>query len=154
MYQKILVPIDGSSTATRGLTEAIGLARSCGASLALVYVVDAHPLAIDAGEPETWNAMVEGLRRVGRAVLAQGAKLAAQQGVATTLDLYDSPGGRVAERIVAEAQQCGCDLVVMGTHGRRGFSRAMLGSDAEYVLRSSPVPVLLVRHSGADEAST
>jgi nucleotide-binding universal stress UspA family protein len=59
--------------------------------------------------------------------------------------LHDVGGGRVADAIVEEARRSRCDLIVIGTHGRRGVSRAMLGSDAENVVRSSPVPVLLVR---------
>jgi nucleotide-binding universal stress UspA family protein len=54
--------------------------------------------------------------------------------------------GRVADVVVEEAAKSGCDLIVMGTHGRRGFSRLALGSDADLVVRSSPVPVLLVRN--------
>ena len=57
-------------------------------------------------------------------------------------------GGRVADTILREIKNTGCDLVVIGTHGRRGLRRALLGSDAESVLRESPVPVLLVRAPG------
>ncbi|NDZ18444.1 hypothetical protein C7T35_07685 [Variovorax sp. WS11] len=53
--------------------------------------------------------------------------------------------GRIANVVVDEARSSGCDLIVMGTHGRRGFSRLALGSDADLVVRQSPVPVLLVR---------
>jgi nucleotide-binding universal stress UspA family protein len=56
--------------------------------------------------------------------------------------------GRVAELIVDEAQKSGCDLIVMGMHGRRGFSRMAMGSEAERVVRFSPVPVLLIRQEG------
>jgi nucleotide-binding universal stress UspA family protein len=55
----------------------------------------------------------------------------------------------VAQAIVEESRQTNCDLIVMGTHGRRGISRLMLGSDAESVLKSSSVPVLLVRDEDA-----
>ena len=54
-------------------------------------------------------------------------------------------GERVSDVIVDEAAKAGCELIVMGTHGRRGVSRVALGSDAENVLRSSSIPVLLVR---------
>ena len=67
------------------------------------------------------------------------------QGVTAETSLHDLRGGRVADAIVEEARQSRCDLIVIGTHGRRGVARAMLGSDAENVVRSSPVPVLLVR---------
>ena len=54
-------------------------------------------------------------------------------------------GGRVSDVILKEVRSADCDLIVIGTHGRRGFQRALLGSDAEAVLRESPVPVLLIR---------
>ena len=63
--------------------------------------------------------------------------------------LRELKGGRVADAILQEAKSTSCDLIVIGTHGRRGFSRVLLGSDAENVLRESPVPVLLVRALGA-----
>ena len=63
--------------------------------------------------------------------------------------LHELKGGRVADAILQEAKSAGCDLIVIGTHGRRGFRRALLGSDAESVLRESPVPVLLVRAPSA-----
>ncbi len=56
---------------------------------------------------------------------------------------------RVADTIVQEARDAGCDLIVMGTHGRRGFNRVMMGSDAKLVVRNCRVPVLLVRHADA-----
>jgi nucleotide-binding universal stress UspA family protein len=65
------------------------------------------------------------------------------------MSLRDRQGRRVADAIVAQAQESGCDLIVIGTHGRRGLSRALLGSDAERVLRHSTVPVLLVREKQA-----
>jgi nucleotide-binding universal stress UspA family protein len=60
-------------------------------------------------------------------------------------ELFETMGGRASDCIVAAAKQWGADLIVMGTHGRRGMSRLSMGSDAELVVRSTPVPVLLVR---------
>jgi nucleotide-binding universal stress UspA family protein len=81
----------------------------------------------------------------GEAMLQEAKALAKSLGVETETQLCELGGGRVAEAIVQEARDAGCDLIVIGTHGRRGLSRALLGSDAERVLRQSPVPVLLVR---------
>ena len=64
-------------------------------------------------------------------------------------ELRDPRGSRVADAILGEARDAHCDLIVIGTHGRRGIDRALMGSDAERVLRESPVPVLLVRAPGA-----
>jgi len=93
-YKRILVPVDGSRTSSRGLKEALRLAKAFGAKLRVIHVVDTMIAARDAA-------------------LAYNAA-----------DLI---------------------LIVMGTHGRRGFSHLVLGSDAELVIRSSPAPVLLVR---------
>jgi hypothetical protein len=74
---------------------------------------------------------------------------ATQQGVASEAHLIEDRIDRVADTIVDEARSTKCDLVVMGTHGRRGFSHVLLGSDAERVVRQCPLPVLLVRHPEA-----
>ena len=75
--------------------------------------------------------------------------LAVSAGLQVETQLRDLKGGRAADAIVQEAASTSCDLIVIGTHGRRGLSRVLLGSDAENVLRRSPVPVLLVRALGA-----
>ena len=67
--------------------------------------------------------------------------------------MIESFGGRAAEFIVAQAKKWGADLIVLGTHGRRGVKRLVMGSDAEQVVRTSPVPVLLVRAKAATRAS-
>jgi nucleotide-binding universal stress UspA family protein len=67
------------------------------------------------------------------------------QGVAAESAVVEFPTGRVADTIVDEAAGHGCDAIVMGSHGRRGFGRLMLGSDAERVLRTTSLPVLIVR---------
>jgi nucleotide-binding universal stress UspA family protein len=72
--------------------------------------------------------------------------------VAAETRLVEARTERVADTIVQEARDAGCDLVVMGTHGRRGFNRVLMGSDAEIVLRHCPLPVLLVRHPEAHRA--
>jgi nucleotide-binding universal stress UspA family protein len=66
-------------------------------------------------------------------------------GVAVETELYESYSGRVSDLVIAKAREWGAQLIVLGTHGRRGVGRMLLGSDAEQVLRQSPVPVLLVR---------
>jgi len=87
----------------------------------------------------------EGLNQFGHQLLAKASEQAKAQGVPCETAMHDLRGNRVADAIVEEARKSRCELIVIGTHGRRGVSRAMLGSDAENVMRSSPVPVLLVR---------
>ena len=145
-YRKILVPVDGSETARRGLREAIRLARRqprC--SLVLVHVVDEfHALANVDASPYAAD-LIEWLRQGGRRILARSQALAKRHGVKAKTVMRETLGGPAANEIVRQARKLGADLIVLGTHGRRGVRRLVLGSDAEQVVRRSPVPVLLVR---------
>ena len=94
---------------------------------------------------ETWQAVLDSLRAQGDEVLQKAAGHARARGARVETHLETFPNLRVADAILKVAQDRQCDLVVMGTHGRRGFSHLMLGSDAERVVRASPLPVLLVR---------
>ena len=148
MYQRILVPVDGSDTARRGLEEAIKLSKALGARVKLVHIVDESVLALN---PETGVAaapLVEDFEASGKAILEEARADAAAQGIDAETALHENFTGRVAELILDEARKSGADLIVMGTHGRRGLRHAVLGSDAEAVVRGSNVPVLLVRAPG------
>ncbi len=145
MYKRILVPVDGSSTASRGLKEALRIARQQGASLVLFYAVD-ESFIMAAGDGMVFPENVfTSLRVAGQKILAKAAALARKSGVRARTVLAESMAGPVAESIIREAKRCKADLIVMGTHGRRGVRRLVMGSDAEQVLRETPVPVLLVR---------
>ncbi len=146
MYERFLVPVDGSDTADRGMEEALLLARELKATLVLVHVVDPLPLPMEALSPGTWREMSDSLLRRGQAVLDQARLRAADRGVPVQAQLVQAHAQRVGDTLVAQVAEQRCDLVVMGTHGRRGLSHLMLGSDAEHVLRHCSVPVLLVRH--------
>lgn len=143
MYQRILVPIDGSATSTRGLDEAIRLAKLTGATLRLVHMVDELSFATGFGGYAGDVASV--LKSAGNEVLAQGKARADAAGVAAEVALFETLQRRLADVVVDEIGSWHADAVVVGTHGRRGVGRWLLGSDAEQILRSSPVPVLLVR---------
>jgi nucleotide-binding universal stress UspA family protein len=149
MYAKILVPLDGSPTSERGFEEALALAKTMKSTLVLLHVVDAVPVVVDMVPPATWQEISDGLRSHGQGLLDRARQRATQQGVASEAHLIEQKIERVADIIVDEARSAKCDLVVMGTHGRRGFSHVLLGSDAERVLRQCPLPVLLVRHPEA-----
>ncbi len=150
MYHRILVPIDGSKTAAHGLHEAIRLAAEQKASLHLLHVIDDFPMLVELSDVAAYDDMIRTLRDYGEKLLSNAQALADVSGVKAETALREVTGGRVATIVLAEAKATGCDLIVMGTHGRRGISRVTLGSDAEQVVRSSPVPVLLVRHPGAE----
>jgi len=145
MYKRILVPIDGSDPAERGLAEAIALARELKATIRLLNLTSDFVLMVEMSSAIDYEKFREGLNQFGQRLLAKASEQAKAQGVATETSLHDLDGARVADAIVEEARKSRCDLIVIGTHGRRGVSRAMLGSDAENVVRNSPVPVLLVR---------
>ena len=152
MYHRILVPLDGSPTADRGLREAIGLAAANQAQLFLLNVVDDYPVVLQMSSASNFEQIerarlrMSDLRQYGEALLAKAKSAALGAGLQADVLLREVSSGRIADIIVEEAGKAGCDLIVIGTHGRRGFSRMMLGSDAELVVRTSPIPVLLVRH--------
>lgn len=147
MYDRILVPTDGSATAQQGRAQALALARRLDATVVLLHVVEPYPYGMEFADADTWESLLGGMREQARALMASESALAASAGVKAETLVIEAPGERVCDVIVAQARQQRCDLIVIGTHGRRGVSHALLGSDAERVLRLSPVPVLSVRAS-------
>jgi nucleotide-binding universal stress UspA family protein len=145
MYKRILVPLDGSPTAERGALEAIRLATGQPATLFFLHVVDDFRMLVEMTSVRSYDEMLKGLRHYGLEVLAKARHAAEAAGVHRESLLREVTNERVAQVIVDQAKQHECDLIVMGTHGRRGFNRIAMGSEAEQVARTSPVPVLLVR---------
>ena len=150
MYQHILVPLDGSDAAERGLREAVSLAADHKARLRLLNVVDTLSFgAVEMSAIVDMEELIADLRRQGDRLLLLAQSRATEVGVTSEAVQREVKGTPVADAIVDEATRHGCDLIVMGTHGRRGLRRMALGSDAELVVRASPVPVLLVRQPEA-----
>ena len=148
-YKRILVPVDGSPTSNRGMMEAVAIAREHrGARLLLVHVVEEFAalstpeIGVDIGP------VLEAMRAGGRKTLRSVEQRARKAGGRVETLLAENFGARVADTIVKQARRWRADLIVMGTHGRRGVQRALLGSDAELVARYSAVPVLLVPARG------
>lgn len=150
MFRRILVPIDGSPPSRRGLEEAIMLAKDQRARIGLLHVMDESlaTRALDGTSYMPASYLDEYLRSLtagGTRLLARAeAKVRASRVRAESI-LVEALGRRVADVIVAQAKKWRADVIVLGTHGRGGLSRVVLGSDAELVVRESPVPVLLVR---------
>jgi nucleotide-binding universal stress UspA family protein len=145
MYQRILVPIDGSKTAERALHEAVKLAAGK-AKLRLVYVIEAiYPLDAEGYAYIDYEALQEAVRSTGERTLAQAVETVRRSGITAETALLEEPGERVANVIDDEAVSWKADLIVIGTHGRSGLGRLLLGSVAEGVVRGASVPVLLVR---------
>lgn len=156
MYRRILVPVDGSAASMMGLKHALGLAKDQGARLRVLNVVDdliMAPLMIDAAGVIDYGEVLDSLRAEGRKVLQKAAALAKKSGVKAETVQVESRGQRVSEAILADARRSRADVIVMGTHGRRGLNRLLLGSDAERVLREAPVPVLLTRQEVSKRGS-
>jgi nucleotide-binding universal stress UspA family protein len=152
MYQRILVAIDGSATSELALKEAALLAKEQGVTLRLAHVIDdtfAYTDVLMPHEvaPQELVDRQAGLRGFGEDVLGRGAAAARALGanVETTLLTIVETGDRAYDAIEQEAARWPADLVVIGTHGRRGFRRLLLGSVAEGLIRITTKPVLLVR---------
>jgi nucleotide-binding universal stress UspA family protein len=145
MFKRILVPIDGSGPSRAGLERAIALAKNQNARLRLLHVVDENGVVQGMEPAMNIGELLDSLVAEGRKILAAAVVTAKKHGVKADTVLFEVLIGRVADRIVREAAKWHADVIVMGTHGRRGIGRLVMGSDAENVLRQTPVPVLLVR---------
>ena len=155
MYTHILVPVDGSPTSNRGLDEAVKLAQLTGAKLRLIHVIDELVYAVGMDGMGTMAAdLLPLLREGGEQILAKCRARVEASGVAVDTVLSDGYAGRVCDRVVAEAAAWHADLIVLGTHGRRGVGRVLLGSDAEQIVRLAMTPVLLVRSPEATSDPT
>jgi nucleotide-binding universal stress UspA family protein len=149
-YHQILVPVDGSPTSDKALSEAIAFARLTGARLRLVHVVDELSYASGFEPAISYvNDIIPLMRAAGEKLLVLSRQRALDQGVeADTVLIVDTPG-RICDHVAEQARLAKADLIVVGSHGRRGIGRVLLGSDAEQIIRHAPVPVLVVRAASA-----
>jgi nucleotide-binding universal stress UspA family protein len=152
VYKRILLALDGSSVSSLANTEAVALGRAFKAKLRIVHVID--PYSPDASwwtTPEAQRESHVTNRERAMEKLAETVRMATQSGVEADMALLELNGGQdISERIAEECDGWHADLVVLGTHGRRGLDRFALGSVAEGVARIAKAPALLVR--GAAEA--
>lgn len=154
MYKRILVPVDGSETATKALVAALQLARESGGQVRIVHMVEGlTPLAIDQYGAAWSGDVIDTLKKAGQQILSDALDIARAAGVPADTEIFDNFGERLAETVVDAAQRFDADLVVVGTHGRRGMGRLLLGSGAEQIVRLAPVPVLVVRSPKDKSAS-
>ena len=149
MFHRILVALDGSAASNAGFKSAIELASDQHASLLALHVIDEMAMAINLQDgylpPSYVDTLYDSLRRSGETILAKAQATARAAGVELTPVLVESRGQTVAYAITRQARKLKADVIVLGTHGRRGLSRLVMGSDAEAVLRNASVPVVLVR---------
>jgi nucleotide-binding universal stress UspA family protein len=140
MYDRILIPTDGSESAEAAVDHALDLATRYDATLHVLYVVD---VAAFGDLPHDTSVVVEGFEEVGAAAVERVADRAREMGIPVETSVRR---GSPEEVLLAYVESEGIDLVAMGTHGRRGLGRLVLGSVTERVVRRSPVPVVTVRH--------
>lgn len=145
MFQRILAPIDGSDTARRAFDFALETARENGAELIPLYVV-AVPIAAYQAPGFDPTIVRDTLFEEGDRLKTEALAAMQREGVKGAPRVVETavPGGDIAECILDQARTAHCDLVVMGTHGRRGVRRLVLGSVAERFLRMACCPVLLI----------
>ena len=145
MFKRILVPVDGSNTSNLALQWAVKLAKEQQAQIEVVYVIDDINLGQETGY--TPDELVDALRKSGQEILRRAEALLREAGMtaATKLLEIETFGHHVADMIADEAKIWSADVIVIGTHGRRGVTHFFLGSVAERVVRIATTPVLLIR---------
>lgn len=141
MYDRILVPTDGSAGTRRAIDHAVELAATDGATLHALYVVNAASFASLPMET-SWEGVADMLEEEGEEAVAAVERAAREREVPVETTIVE---GTPSREIVDFAADENCDLIVMGTHGRGGLDRLLLGSVAERVVRSSSIPVLTLR---------
>lgn len=144
MYDDILLPTDGSEGAEKAIEHALELAEIHDSTIHALYVVERIHTA-DVGTEQ----IIEAMRSEGKRTVAEIAERAESKGIEAATEVKV---GSPARDILEYAEENGIDLVVMGTHGRTGLNRYLLGSVTEKVVRLSDVPVLTVRMDSDDEA--
>jgi len=146
MYERILVPIDGSDTSQFGLQEAIRVAKLAHARIRVIHVIDelSFALTVDAYSYHA-GELLDLMRKNGAKLVETAQNTVRAQGIEADTALYENLDRTVQQRVLDEAAAWKADLIVIGTHGRRGARRLVLGSSAEGILRGATVPVLLVR---------
>ena len=145
MYKKILVPLDGSELAKRGLEEAEKLAKFFEAEIVLFQVVPFMPIY---GSPELVTPLIvdEKQKETVEKYLVTLAEELKKRGLRVTAMV--KTGQQVAAEIIDFAKEIGANLIVMCTHGRSGITRWVLGSTAHKVLIRAETPILLIRSRG------
>ncbi|AEH39379.1 universal stress protein [Halopiger xanaduensis] len=139
-YQTVLVPTDGSTCAREAVETAADVTTANGATLHLLTVVDIASLGIDVRS----DIQIAQLEETADAILEEAAAVAETAGAEPATETVEY-GPSIHEAILSYIQDHDIDLIVVGTHGRTGFDRYVLGSVTEYLVRTSPIPVLAVR---------
>ncbi|HEY9235941.1 MULTISPECIES: universal stress protein [Phenylobacterium] len=146
MYKHILISTDGSDVAQKGVDQGLDLAKAIGARVTLITVTEPFPIYASAAGgwvPAEMANYDEIQKEHAQRILGRVKEAADKLGV--TNETLHVPNTPPAEAIIEAAKSRGCDLITMGSHGRRGLGRLLLGSQTSEVLSHAPVPVLVVR---------
>jgi nucleotide-binding universal stress UspA family protein len=146
-YTHLLVPSDGSELSVKATHEAVKLARSTGARITVVHAQPRMPLPVmgmgEMLEASTIETLIVASRRDSERLLEEARTIAANAGITVSCERVESD---LPHKVILEAAaRLGCDLIVMGCHGRRGLQGLLLGSETQRVLLAAPCPVLVVR---------
>jgi len=149
MYEKILIAVDGSELAKRALDQGLALAKTLGSKVSIVTVTE--PVAIVGGGYagvagsgfDPLPQLIEAQKLAAQGTLATASATASAAGIEVESILADN--SFAAEGIIATAESIGAGLIVMGSHGRRGIGRLLLGSQTSNVLAQTKIPVLVTR---------
>ena len=146
MFKHILVATDGSQASAHAAALAVGLARKHGATLTAVYVIDPYPyLGVGELNPAGFQAYIAAAQQMAAQAHAGVNALCQQGGVTVALQVRLVEDVTAVDGILQTAAQTHADLIVVGSHGRTGLARLLLGSVANKVVAESPVPVLVTR---------
>jgi nucleotide-binding universal stress UspA family protein len=145
-YKRIIAAVDGSETSKLVINESASLAAALQAKLGIIHVMDPIPIY---NLPVGFDLLeyVNFIRKEGQTLLAAMHEIATQQGITAETHLIEmpNPSETTSAKIIVTATTWRADLLAIGTHGRRGFRRFLLGSVAEETLRTTPIPILLIR---------
>lgn len=152
-YKHIMVAVDGSETSDLALNEAICLAISLKAHLYITHVVDEFPI-FNLAMGIDFDRYLKIIREDGLSILDKAQQIAKNKGVSAETKLIEilDTNKKISEKLIQTAETFQIDLLMLGTHGRRGFRRLILGSVAEETIRMSTIPILLVhaKEGGSD----
>lgn len=149
MYKRIFVALDGSASARLALDEAVRIAAASGGAITCAYVVEHKPklVDVDAGFADASQEVEPSAAEAATLALDDAKGVLEQHSVQGTVRALDAYGEDVASVLMRTAAEADADLIVMGTSGRHGLRRLLVGSVAESLLRAADRPVLLVRHT-------
>src|SRR5690349_13676638 len=144
MFKRILVPTDGSDISQQSVHTAVALAKAVGAEIHTVCVKEPFPYgAISEMQPTPPQEFFDAQERMATRHVAAVAEACKNAGVSCTALTVE--GLHPWEEVIAHAERAGCDLIVMASHGRRGVTALLLGSETQKVLSHTRIPVLIVR---------